>query len=78
VAVARQRGDARAGRLELFDQASIGLQLQIADVLRCTSPTLLPGQIVELLRPGLSKLDAELRTCCVPNRARTRPGCGRA
>jgi glutamate dehydrogenase len=53
-------------RLELFDQASTGLQLQIADILRCTSPNLLPGQIVELLRPGLDKLDAELHDLLRP------------
>jgi glutamate dehydrogenase len=53
-------------RLELFDQASNGLQLQIADILRCTSPTLMPGQIVELLQPGLSKLDAALQDLLRP------------
>jgi glutamate dehydrogenase len=53
-------------RLELFDQASIGLQLQIADILRCTSPNLLPGQIVELLQPGLGKLNAELQDLLRP------------
>jgi glutamate dehydrogenase len=53
-------------RLELFDQASIGLQLQIADILRCTSPALTPSQIVELLQPGLSKLDAALQDLLRP------------
>jgi glutamate dehydrogenase len=53
-------------RLALFEAASTGLQMQIADVLRCTSPTLLPGQIVELLRPGLSKLDAALQDLLRP------------
>jgi glutamate dehydrogenase len=53
-------------RLELFDQASAGLQLQVADILRCTSPSLLPGQIVELLEPGLSKLDAALQDLLRP------------
>jgi len=53
-------------RLELFDQASIGLQLQVADILRCTSPALLPGDIVELLQPGLSKLDAALQDLLRP------------
>jgi glutamate dehydrogenase len=53
-------------RLELFDQASIGLQLQIADILRCTSPSLTPSQIVELLQPGLSKLDAALQDLLRP------------
>ena len=45
-------------RLELFEQAAIGLQLHIADLLRCTSPDMSPGAIVERLRPGLDKLDA--------------------
>jgi glutamate dehydrogenase len=53
-------------RLELFEEASAGLQLQIADILRCTSPALLPGQIVELLQPGLSKLDAALQDLLRP------------
>jgi glutamate dehydrogenase len=47
-------------RLELFDQASRGLQLHIADLLRCTSPDLQAGEIVEMLRPGLEKLRASL------------------
>jgi glutamate dehydrogenase len=44
-------------RLELFEQASRGLQLHIADLLRCTSPDLPPGEIVELVKPGLQKLN---------------------
>jgi glutamate dehydrogenase len=43
-------------RLELFDQASRGLQLHVADLLRCTSPDLQPSEIVELVKPGLHKL----------------------
>jgi glutamate dehydrogenase len=45
-------------RLELFDQASRGLQMHIADLLRCTSQDMTPGQIVDLLQPGLAKLEA--------------------
>jgi glutamate dehydrogenase len=45
-------------RLALFEQASIGLQLHIADLLRTTSPDLDPGQLVALLEPGLFKLAA--------------------
>jgi glutamate dehydrogenase len=45
-------------RLALFDQASTGLQLHIADLLRTTSPDLDPGQLVALLQPGLAKLEA--------------------
>jgi glutamate dehydrogenase len=45
-------------RLALFDQASIGLQLHIADLLRCTSSDMRPGEIVDRLRPGLEKLNA--------------------
>ncbi|WP_114953342.1 NAD-glutamate dehydrogenase [Sphingosinicella terrae] len=47
-------------RLALFDQASRGLQFHIADLLRCTSPDEMPGQIVDRLRPGLDKLTAGL------------------
>ncbi|MFN3944113.1 MAG: NAD-glutamate dehydrogenase [Allosphingosinicella sp.] len=47
-------------RLELFDQASQGLQLHVADLLRCTSPDLLPGEIVAKLKPGLEKLRGSL------------------
>jgi len=53
-------------RLELFDEASNGLRMQIADILRCTSASLLPGQVVELLQPGLSKLDAALQDLLRP------------
>jgi len=45
-------------RLALFEQASTGLQMHIADLLRCTSPDMVPGEIVALLRPGLEKLEA--------------------
>lgn len=45
-------------RLALFDQASTGLQLHVADLLRCTSPDLNPGELVALLEPGLRKLEA--------------------
>ncbi len=45
-------------RLALFDQASTGLQLHIADLLRCTSQDMTPGELVELLQPGLAKLEA--------------------
>ncbi len=53
-------------RLQLFAEASRGLQMQIADILRCTSPSLMPGQIVELIRPSLSKLDAALQDLLRP------------
>ena len=53
-------------RLQLFQEASRGLQMQIADILRCTSPDLMPGQIVDLLQPGLSKLDAALKDLLRP------------
>jgi glutamate dehydrogenase len=45
-------------RLALFEQASTGLQMHIADLLRCTSPDMAPGEIVALLTPGLEKLNA--------------------
>ena len=47
-------------RLALFDRASVGLQLHIADMLRCTSPDMAPGELVERLGPGLAKLTASL------------------
>jgi len=47
-------------RLSLFEQASEGLQLHIADLLRDTSPTMKPGEIVALLKPGIDKLYAAL------------------
>ena len=53
-------------RLELFEQASTGLQMHIADILRGTSATLLPGAIVTMLQPGLSKLDAALQDLLRP------------
>jgi glutamate dehydrogenase len=43
-------------RLELFDQASRGLQLHIADVLRNTSAATKIAEMVETLQPGLAKL----------------------
>lgn len=48
-------------RLALFDQAATGLEFHIADLLRSTSPDLMPGEIVNRLRPGLDKLDAALQ-----------------
>jgi len=45
-------------RLALFDQASTGLQLHIADLLRCTAQDKDPGELVEMLQPGLAKLEA--------------------
>jgi glutamate dehydrogenase len=47
-------------RLALFAQAAAGLQMHIADMLRVTSPDMAPGQLVELLRPGLAKLNAKV------------------
>ena len=45
-------------RLELFAQAATGLQMHVADMLRVTSPEMTPGELVQLLGPGLAKLDA--------------------
>ena len=53
-------------RLALFEQASIGLQLHIADLLRCTSADMKPGEIVDRLRPGLTKLNAALESLLRP------------
>jgi glutamate dehydrogenase len=53
-------------RLELFEQTARAVQLHVADILRCTAPSLLPGDIVALLQPGLSKLDAVLQDLLRP------------
>ena len=45
-------------RLALFEQASTGLQLHIADLLRCTAQDKTPGELYEMLQPGLAKLEA--------------------
>jgi glutamate dehydrogenase len=45
-------------RLELLEQAGYALRVHIADIVRSTDPTMLPGAIVSLLKPGLAKLDA--------------------
>jgi glutamate dehydrogenase len=45
-------------RIAMFAQASTGLQLHIADLLRCTKQDMNPGQLVTLLTPGLAKLEA--------------------
>ena len=47
-------------RLELFEQASEGLQLHIADILRCTSASTKLGEMVANLEPGLTKLSASV------------------
>jgi glutamate dehydrogenase len=47
-------------RLELFDQASQGLQFHISDLLRSSSGSATINDMVETLRPGLDKLGAEL------------------
>jgi glutamate dehydrogenase len=47
-------------RLELFDQASRGLQLHIADMLRVTSAATKIDEMVATLQPGLDQLTASL------------------
>jgi glutamate dehydrogenase len=47
-------------RLELFDQASRGLQFHLADILRCTSAAIKIEEMVAGLRPGLEQLSADL------------------
>ena len=49
-------------RLELFEQASQGLQFHIADLLRNTSATTNIVEMVETLRPGLEKLNEALNS----------------
>ena len=53
-------------RLELFDQASVGLQLHMSDLLRCTQPDAQPRKVVEMLRPGLAKLSTALEELLRP------------
>jgi glutamate dehydrogenase len=53
-------------RLGLFERASIGLQLHIADLLRCTAQDMTPGQIYEKLEPGLAKLEAAVEDLLRP------------
>jgi glutamate dehydrogenase len=64
-------------RLELFEQAAKGMQLHIADMLRVTSPEMNPGQLVELLQPGLDRLDAMVGDLLKPE-ARAETGSLRA
>jgi glutamate dehydrogenase len=45
-------------RLDLFDQVSLALQLHIADILRNTPATNRIAETVEMLAPGLGKLEA--------------------
>jgi glutamate dehydrogenase len=47
-------------RLELFDQASQGLQFHIADLLRSTSGSTKIDEMVDTLRPGLDQLNGVL------------------
>jgi glutamate dehydrogenase len=47
-------------RLELFDQAARGLQLHIADLLRCTSAATKIVEMVEGVQAGLERLSGEL------------------
>jgi glutamate dehydrogenase len=47
-------------RLELFEQASEGLQLHIADMLRCIPATMKLQEMVETLSPGIAKLSDQL------------------
>jgi glutamate dehydrogenase len=64
-------------RLALFDQASTGLQLHIADLLRCTAQDMSPGALVELLQPGLAKLEKMVDSLLRPE-ARAEAGSLRA
>ena len=49
-------------RLALFEHAGAGLQLHVGDIMRATDPKRTPGEIVDLLQPGLRTLDAALDT----------------
>ncbi|WP_106638556.1 NAD-glutamate dehydrogenase [Allosphingosinicella vermicomposti] len=49
-----------AVRLALFDEASTALRFHVSDIIRCTAPDALPGEIVAMLEPGLKKLDASV------------------
>jgi glutamate dehydrogenase len=47
-----------AVRLALFERSATGMQLHIADLLRCTKQDMDPGELVEMLTPGIAKLEA--------------------
>ncbi|QPQ56345.1 NAD-glutamate dehydrogenase [Allosphingosinicella flava] len=47
-----------AVRLALFDEAAKALRFHVSDIIRCTAPDALPGEMVAMLEPGLKKLDA--------------------
>jgi glutamate dehydrogenase len=47
-------------RVELLEQAGVGLQVHIADIVRSTPPGAGPGELTEFLEPGLNKLDDAL------------------
>ena len=64
-------------RLELFDQASQGLQFHIADLLRNTSAATKIVTIVETLRPGLDQL-SEALSGLLREEARNQAGSQRA
>ena len=64
-------------RLELFDQASRGLQYHVADLLRSTSADTKIEVMAEGLRPGLQQLDAELSSL-LREEARSQSGGQRA
>ncbi|MFN3387488.1 MAG: NAD-glutamate dehydrogenase, partial [Allosphingosinicella sp.] len=62
-------------RLELFDQAAVGLKAHIADILRNTSSTTKLQEMVETLQPGLDKLAGQVENLLrseVSNEAATR------
>jgi glutamate dehydrogenase len=64
-------------RLALFERAATGLQLHVADLLRTTGQDMIPGALVELLQPGLAKLEAMVDNLLRPE-ARAEAGSLRA
>lgn len=49
-------------RIALLESLSMGVRAQMADLLRVTDPGTLPGELVERLGPGISRLDANLES----------------
>jgi len=50
-----------AARIALFNEVAIATRSQIADLLRATTPGTEPGAVIERMRAGIDKLDAQTK-----------------
>jgi glutamate dehydrogenase len=50
-----------AARIALFNEVATATRSQIADLLRATSPGTQPGVVIERMRAGITKLDAQTK-----------------